>query len=36
MTTRIKVFTGLPVAQVEYQGKKLYDLFHDAGEYLPE
>ena len=36
MTTRIKVYTGLPVAQVDYQNKKLYDLFHDAGEYLPE
>ena len=36
MTTRIKVYTGLPVAQVDYQNKKLYDLFHDAGEYTPE
>ena len=36
MTTRIKVYTGLPVAQVEYQGRKLYDLFHDAGEYITD
>ena len=36
MTTRIKVYTGLPVAQVDYQNRKLYDLFHDAGEYTPE
>jgi hypothetical protein len=36
MTTRIKVYTGIPVAEVDYQNKKLYDVFHDAGEYITD
>ena len=35
-STRIKVYTGIPVAQVNYEGKMLYDYFHDAGEYVAE
>ena len=32
-TVRIKVYTGIATSKVEYQGKTLYDMFHDAGEY---
>tara|TARA_R100001460_G_scaffold56953_1_gene96713 strand:+ start:1008 stop:2210 length:1203 start_codon:yes stop_codon:yes gene_type:complete len=32
-TIRIKVYTGIATSKVEYQGKTLYDMFHDAGEY---
>lgn len=32
-TIRIKVFTGIPVREIKYQEKILYDMFHDAGEY---
>lgn len=36
MTTRIKVYTGIPVATVQYQNRTLYDYFHDAGEYITD
>ncbi|QBQ72441.1 hypothetical protein CRP1_gp32 [Roseobacter phage CRP-1] len=36
MTTRIKVYTGIPVATVQYQNRTLYDYFHDAGEYIAD
>ena len=36
IVTRIKVYTGIPVAVLDYQGRKLYDLFHDAGEYITD
>lgn len=36
IVTRIKVYTGVPVAVLDYQGRKLYDLFHDAGEYITD
>ena len=34
VTIRIKVYTGIATSKVEYQGKILYDTFHDAGEYI--
>lgn len=36
IVTRIKVYTGIPVAVLDYEGRKLYDLFHDAGEYITD